>query len=214
MITHDGEHYPAEHVPIIDHETWEKASELREARTAQGRPRGRRTAGRHLLTEGLLRCTCGAAMSPVTKRDKRAANGMGYETYACVKRLHHGPSACAQTPIKRSAIDGAIYGYFETVALDVDSTRDMLAKQAGQDVAEVDGRLEQAESELASAEAALERIESDYIAGRIDAEKSGRGWRIACVAKPPRHGPRPTSTAVSGKRSRLRRQRSTPRPRS
>jgi site-specific DNA recombinase len=174
MVTHDGEGYPAEHEPIIDRETWEKAIELREARTAQGRPRGRRTAGRHLLTEGLLRCTCGAAMSPVTKRDNRAANGMGYETYACVKRLHHGRSACAQTPIRRELIDNAIYNYFETVALDVDSTRDLLAKQAGEDLAGVDDRLEQAESELAKAEATLERIEGDYIAGQLTAEKWSR----------------------------------------
>lgn len=181
MVTHNGESYPAVDPdgeptlePIIDPATWQRATELREARTAQGRPRGRRTAGHHLLTESLLVCTCGAAMSPVTKRDKRAVNGQGYETYACVKRLHHGPSACAQKPIKRATIDGAIFAYFETVALDVDSTRDMLTKQAGLATADVDGRLEQAERELVKAEAALSRIEGDYIAGHITADQWSR----------------------------------------
>ncbi len=36
---------------------------------------------------------------PVTKRDARAANGVGYETYVCVKRPHHGPNACSQRPM-------------------------------------------------------------------------------------------------------------------
>jgi DNA invertase Pin-like site-specific DNA recombinase len=179
MITHGGEHYPADHEPIIDREAWDKASELREARSAQGRPRGRRTAGRHLLTEGLLVCTCGAAMSPITKRDKRAANGL-YETYVCVNRLHHGPSACAQKPIRRAAID----------------TDDLLIKHVEQSLGEADGLCQQAEMELVKAEAALERIEGDYVAGRITSEQWSRledrlsGEADAARAQVQQHGHR------------------------
>lgn len=111
MVTLNGEHFPGTHEAIIDQEAWEQACQLRGTRTAQGRPRGRRTAGRHMLTEGLLRCACGASMSPVTKRDRRAANGEGYETYVCVRRLHHGRDACTQKPINRAVVDTAIYDY-------------------------------------------------------------------------------------------------------
>ena len=171
QITHRGEHYPGDHEPIIDQETWDQVQALREAR--KGRPRGRRTAGQHVLTEGLLRCpTCGAAISPVTKRDKRAANGRGYETYACVERLHHGVKACSQKPIRRGAIDGAIYDYFEANELDADATRDLLVKQVEQALASEGNLREQAERELAKAEAAHERIEGDDIAGKLSADDS------------------------------------------
>jgi hypothetical protein len=60
-------------------------------------------------------------MSPVTRRDKRAANAHGYEVYTCAKRLHHGADKCPQESIKRDIVDEAIYAYFETVA--VESTR-------------------------------------------------------------------------------------------
>ena len=88
QITFNGGRRPGERTPIVDPRVWENARQLREARSAQGRPRGRRTAGRHLLTEGLLRCTCGAAMSPVTKPS--------YEVYTCLKRLHY-----ARKPARR-----------------------------------------------------------------------------------------------------------------
>jgi len=178
MVTLDGEHFPAvgpdgkpTHEPIIDSETWDAACRLRAARNSEGRPRGRRTAGRHLLTEGLLRCTCGAAMSPVTKRDKRAANGVGYESYHCVKRLHHGPDACPQTPLSRKLVDESVYRYFERIALDQDATHRAVKEQAARDLADLDAQRHEAENELARAEAALSRIEGDYIAGRIDADK-------------------------------------------
>jgi DNA invertase Pin-like site-specific DNA recombinase len=154
----DGQDYPGDHEPIIDTKTWDVARQLRAARQANGRPRGRRTAGRHLLTEGLLRCPCGAPMSPVTKRDARAANGFGYETYACVKRLHHGPGTCAQPPIKRTAIDDALWSYFADVALDLDATRDALTEQATERLGQLAALRQQTGAELARAEARLSRI--------------------------------------------------------
>ena len=167
-VNHDGESHPGEHEPIIDAETWDQASQLREASVSRGRPRGRRTAGRHLLTEGLLRCTCGAAMSPVTKKDKRAADGEGYETYVCVKRLHHGPEACSQQPIKRDVIDGSVCSYFERVVLDEDATRAAMKEFATRERSQVDARQREAESELARAEARLDRITRGWQDGVID----------------------------------------------
>ena len=158
MVAHNGEHYEGEHEPLISRDVWGKTCELRQARHSAGRPRGRRTAGRHALTEGLLICPlCAAAMSPVTKRDRRSADGMGYETYVCVKRLHHGPHACAQKPIKRDAVDQAVWGMFEADVLDRDATRDLLVKQVEREFGTTDD-LHQAEGELARAEARLDKI--------------------------------------------------------
>jgi hypothetical protein len=57
------------------------------------------------------------------------------------------------------------------VALDVDATRDLLAKQATQDVAENAALRDQAEREAAKAEAALARVERDYLDGKLSVEK-------------------------------------------
>lgn len=171
-VTLHGEHYEATHEPIIDPSTWEQACALRASRHSQGRPRGRRTTGRHLLTEGLLVCTCGSAMSPRTARDHRY--GTIYETYVCVERLHHGPRACPQPPIKRAMIDESVNRYFEAVALDEDGTRKAFTAYATQELDDAGTLQRQAESELARVEAALERIEGDYVAGKISAEKWDR----------------------------------------
>lgn len=152
------EDFPGDHEPIIDAETWDLACELRQARQANGRPRGRRTAGRHLLTEGLLRCLCGAPMSPVTKRDTRAANRQGYETYVCVKRLHHGPEACSKPPITRELIDRSVYGYFEKVVLDTEMAGRNYREQQSRQLADTSAQLRQAEGELARVEARVARV--------------------------------------------------------
>jgi site-specific DNA recombinase len=96
----NGEDFPGDHERIIDEDSWRTACDLREATKALGRPRGRRTAGQHLLTEGLLRCTCGAAMSPITRRDTRGYD-YAYEAYTCMTHLHQHPDPCPQKSINR-----------------------------------------------------------------------------------------------------------------
>jgi DNA invertase Pin-like site-specific DNA recombinase len=166
-VRHRGVEYSGGHQPIIDSDTWKQAQRLREARKAQGRPRGRRTAGLHLLTEKLLICTCGAPMSPRTKR----AAGQTYDTYQCLSRLYPGPSECRQKPLKRADIDGAIFDYFESVALDVDATRSAFVGQAGSDLADTTARQQRAEHDVAKIDESLARVEGDYLAGKLSAEK-------------------------------------------
>jgi hypothetical protein len=172
-VTFNGERYPGEHPAIIDRELWEKAQQLREARKASGRPRGRRTAGTHLLTDSLLRCTCGAAMSPVTQRNRRAANGV-YEVYVCLKRLHYGPSGCAEKRLKRAVVDDAVYRYFESLAHDLDSIRSLMTEGLSREVADLAARQEEAEGEADSREARLPEVEADYLSGAITSEDWGR----------------------------------------
>ncbi len=81
------------------------------------------------------------------------------------------PVRAHNPPIKRAAIDAAIWRYFERVALDVETTRRTVVEHAARKLAEFDALRQEAELELARAESALTRIESDYIAGKISAEK-------------------------------------------
>jgi hypothetical protein len=107
-------------------------------------------------------------MSPVTKKDKRAANREGYETYVCLTRLHHGPDACSQPAIKRELVDTAVYRYFERVALDEDATLKAFKEHAAREVADVDAQLGHAEGELAKSDARLARVKRGWQDGVID----------------------------------------------
>ncbi len=95
-------------------------------------------------------------MSPVSKN--KTHPGDLYEVYVCLSRLHQGPDACSQPPIKRAAVDAALWAYFERVALDVESARTTFAEHAARRVEQSDAMRQQAESELARAEARLERV--------------------------------------------------------
>ncbi len=176
MLTLNGEHFPGTHEAIIDQGTWQRACDLRAARHAQGggghKKAGRWAAGRHLLADGLLRCTCGAVMSPRTVKDHRGSDYV-YEVYVCARKLHHGAGACphSQQPIKRAVVDEAVYSFFERVALDQGSARKAFGEQVERELAGLSVLERQAENELVGADAALARIEGDYISGRITAEK-------------------------------------------
>jgi DNA invertase Pin-like site-specific DNA recombinase len=168
-VTFNGERYPGEHPAIVEREVWEKAQRLREARKASGRPRGRRTAGTHLLTDSLLRCTCGAAMSPVTQRNRRSATGV-YEVYVCLKRLHYGTDGCAERRLKRDVVDDAVYRYFESLATDLDAIRSLATEGLAREVAGLAARQQEAEGEAASRESRLPEVEADYLRGAISPE--------------------------------------------
>jgi DNA invertase Pin-like site-specific DNA recombinase len=168
-VTLHGEHFQGRHPAIVDAATWQEAQGLRAARNAHGRPRGRRTVGRHLLTEGMLRCSCGSAMSPVTKSGAR--NRGGYEVYRCIKRQFHGADACDERALRRVDVDTAIFDYFENVAVDVDSTRAVITDQATRDLAQNSSLRAHAVREAAKAEASLARVERDYLDGKLSVEK-------------------------------------------
>jgi hypothetical protein len=108
-------------------------------------------------------------MSPVTKPTRTP--GTLYEVYTCARRLHHGPEACDQVPVRREPIDTAVWRYFEQVALDFDATRRSITGEVERRLVELDAQGHEVEHELVKAEAALERIEGDYLAGRITAEQ-------------------------------------------
>lgn len=193
-VMHNGESHPSDQIPaIIDPDTWQRAVELREAiAAAPGKGRGRRTRGSHLFIDSLLRCTCGAPMSPVTKPTKTP--GRLYEVYTCARRLHHGVRACEQGPIKRILIDKAVLAFFENVAVDIEQNRSAIAAIAKRKHAEHETLRDQAVREVAKAQEALARIEGDYVAGRITAEQWGRledrlrGELSAAQAEVEQHG--------------------------
>lgn len=89
----------------------------------------------------------------------------------CAGRREFGD--CSMPSLRREAIDGPVFRYFQQVGLDVEATRDQLAEARGAKLAEVRALRVQAEGEARRAEERLARVRCDYTDGRLDAED----WR-------------------------------------
>ena len=162
-IEHNGEILPGTHKAILDEGTWGRAASIRSSR---GTRRGRPPKGRHLFKGGMLRCgRCGEAMSPRTRED--------WEFYYCNGNSSFGKEFCSQGAVGRSAIDTAVYTYFEHVGLDVEATREQLAESRDRKLAEVRALLQDAEHQAQRASESLARVRRDYTRGALGAED----WR-------------------------------------
>jgi site-specific DNA recombinase len=162
-LTYRGAALPATHEPIIDADAWNRAAQLVASKpTKRGRPPKEK---RHLFTGGFLRCgNCGEAMVPRTR--PRSA----YEFYEC-----HGRKLfnCPTGAIRRADIDTAVLAHFESIALDVDATRQALAAALDRRTAEAQALLQAAEHEAQEAVDRLTRVKRDYTSGELTAAE----WR-------------------------------------
>jgi site-specific DNA recombinase len=161
-----GELHPGQHPPIISEGLWRQAEALRLAgRKAEGGKRGRQPKGRHLLTNGHLRCgRCGAAMVPRTKGH--------YQAYQCYARVQDRAN-CDMPSVQRTDVDGPLVAYFQQVALDVEGTRREMIAATEHRVAEVRALREEADREAMRAAERLARVKRHYLDGKLDADD----WR-------------------------------------
>jgi site-specific DNA recombinase len=172
LSTKDGV-IEGKHEPCISEDVWQQAQDLRRRRaeTSPGKGRGRRSSGKHLFRRGTLRCgRCGGPMTPRTTRPGTTRPGRKIsETYICLERKCH-PDLCSMKPVKRELVDGAVFNYFETVALDVEATKAQLAEAHDRKLSEVRALSDQAGDEQQRAEARLAKVRRDYTDDRITAE--------------------------------------------
>lgn len=126
---------------------------------------GRPVIGHHLLTHGLGRCSCGAALKPRTDR-----KGYGqYEVYLCDGRIS-GSTVCTVSAIPRGPIDDAIWDYVGAVAVDLDRLADEWRLLTESRLAAVRAQIIQAELELDSARARFSRVKRDYQNDDLDVD--------------------------------------------
>lgn len=164
QIRHKDEVFEGQHAAIIDPEMWLQVQALLDARPSRGR--GRPPKGLHLFRAGLLRCAkCGEAMVPRT-------NG-GYQLYYCNGRQKLGKEFCDTRSIRRAAVDGAVFRYFEQVGLDIEATREQVADARSRRLAEVRALAGQAADDLHQAEERIARVRRDYVDGELPAAE----WR-------------------------------------
>jgi DNA invertase Pin-like site-specific DNA recombinase len=163
------------HEAIIEAELWQRVEAIRNRRTItpeRGRRRGK-TAGRtpnspHLLTGGLLRCSCGAAMLP-----RKARKGIERDRYVCAGRIAD-PSSCSQPSIRRERIDRPLLKALLDHYIDLDGTRQRIAERAGEALTLAREAVEHAKAESAKIERAVIATERAFDAGDIDARQYGK----------------------------------------
>jgi hypothetical protein len=161
-IVHNGNDHAGRHQRIIDDATWAKAQALTAA-NGQTR-RGRAPAGNHLLSGGMMVCTCGSPMWSSTVRQKgREAR----EQYKCSRREKHGPEACDQVPINREPVDEAVWRFFEDVVLDAEATKALLADESNARAEQTRADLKRAERDVTTADRRLVKVRDDYQNERI-----------------------------------------------
>lgn len=164
FVLHQGTEIPGQHEAIVPVDLWEAVAELRRAREAAGKGRGRRPAGKYLFRKGMLKSVCGESMVPRTQRRGESIS----EHYECYCRMRDS-STCSMPAIRRDVVDTAIYRFFERVGLDVEGTRAQLEAGVAQKSSEVEHLLGQATADARRVEESLDRIRADYTRGDLPA---------------------------------------------
>ncbi len=165
MVRYGADFFPGRHEAIISDELWGELETLRAAAVRHGRQAGGRPVkGNHLLTGGLLRCSCGAAMRARTQRKNYGT----WQAYLCNGRLS-GSTNCTIPAFPRDEIDRAVWHYFESVGLDYDAMVREDEERRSLHLAEIAVQVEVANAELRRAEERLERVRRDYLDGKLTA---------------------------------------------
>jgi DNA invertase Pin-like site-specific DNA recombinase len=145
----------AEHEAIVPRQLWERVQAIR-----SGSPRkGGQAHGAHLLTRGVMRCTCGAAMLP-----RKARPGVERERYVCAGRTAD-PRSCSQPSIRRERIDKPFLRTLLDGYIDLEATRQRIEQRSTSALALAREALDQAEADAAG-------VEYDRRLARIR-----RGWQ-------------------------------------
>ena len=163
VIRHDGSEYEGEHEAIVELELWECATMVRS--NAVRRSGGRWPKGTHLLTGGLLRCSCGYAMVRRTDPGRR-----NYEVYECRGRREHGVGFCTQGAVRRELVDEALFTALTTRWTDLEEQLRQMEAAQHADLAVAREALAQAERDATAADARLARVRGHYQDGKIEAD--------------------------------------------
>lgn len=169
MVRYGADLFAGRHEAIISDELWHQVDALRKETVRQGKHAGGRPVkGNHLLTGGLLRCSCGAAMRARTQEKTYGT----WQAYLCNGR-HSGSTNCTMPALSRDEIDRAVWHYFETVGLDYDAMVREDEERRSLRLTEIAAQVHAAEAELRRAEERLERVRRDY----LDRKLAPEHWR-------------------------------------
>ena len=154
----------ADGIPARRGGAWSQSSVGRIVQRSQGNQRQPRPPGRlpkqHLLVRGTLRCgLCGGPMLARSDTD----------SYRCMTRKDQGDDACAMPNLRRAQVEEPLLAIFEQEALDVEATREHVARQLSTGAADARSQAERARLDAGRKRAALERFDRDYESGELSA---------------------------------------------
>jgi site-specific DNA recombinase len=103
---------PGEHEGIVERDVWDRVQQQlsRQAPDVGARATKRSTA----LLSGILRCRCGAAMTPTTAKGR----GRTYAYYACAKLVKQGSAACPGSRVAAGVIEQFVVEQIRVVVRD------------------------------------------------------------------------------------------------
>ena len=151
--------------PLIPQALWAEAQQLLDSKPSSRRGRPTRTPT--LFRAGLLRCQCGASLSPRTRSD-------GVPIYRCTTNIKLGKDACPMPEIKASEIDQKVIEYFLRCGVDIEATRQRLLDAMAQRIKSERSVLQSAERAEREATAALERLDRGFMNGSIEEDDYSR----------------------------------------
>jgi len=111
LIPYGDELYEGEHDAIIDPERFKRMKHLLSGHGRRSRARGRNP---EYILRGLLRCSCGKALTPASTRK----GGREYRYYRCVTQDKHGRKSCPARPLPAEAIETFVVDKVRDVAAD------------------------------------------------------------------------------------------------
>ena len=153
--------FDSQHEAIVSQDVFDR---VRAIRTDANRPRsGRHPDGAHLLTRGLLRCSCGAAMIP-----RKARKGVERERYVCSGRIAEGGAVCSQLSIRRELIDEPFLHHLLEGHIDIEATVKRIEERTSSALVDARQALDEAERELQRCDARLARVQRGWQDDVID----------------------------------------------
>lgn len=140
------------HPPIISAEQFERVQRLLEVTTAR-RVNAKHTRGRGYALRGLVRCRCGAMMTP------KGAIGRGgkYHYYACTRQTHLGPTECAVCGIPAESLEEAVIARIAQIGTSEAARGQIIAKA----MAMIDSDAQSAEREALQIRTQLATVKAD-----------------------------------------------------
>ncbi len=141
------------HEAIIDPQQFERVQRKLDE-TTRRRRNHRYTRGRAYLLRSLVRCACGAMMTP---KSAVGRNGT-YHYYVCTRQVHNGGrTACAAPAIPAEALEQAVIGRVTVLGSD-EAARDQVVREA---LRCVDGEARRLESETEHARHRLSAVQAE-----------------------------------------------------
>lgn len=144
------------HTPIVTQEQFDRVQRILDE-TTKHRSNRRKSRGRGYSLRGLIRCACGAMMTP---KGAHGRNGK-YHYYECTQKIHFGRTACRASGIPAESLEEAVAAWVADLGTNEDARKQII----GQALKLIDSNAHAAEEESLGVRNRLTTVKSEI--GRL-----------------------------------------------